>query len=217
MKVKICGLTDGATAAAAAESGADFLGLVFAPSRRRVSPEKAGEIVDMARQSGRSPEIVGVFVNRTADEVNRIAGLCRLDRVQLSGSESWDYCREIEKPVIKVLHIGPETLSGDILEIVETGYRQFPQEKLLILLDTLAGGAYGGTGQTFDHRVAREVCARFPVIIAGGLAPENVGRLAGEIGPWGVDVSSGVETEGRKDILKIQKFIRAARDDMERI
>jgi phosphoribosylanthranilate isomerase len=206
-RVKICGLAEIGHALAAAEAGADFIGLVFAPSRRQVSMEKAAGISEAIHKLRIHPMIVGVFVNRPADKVNRIADLCNLDWVQLSGDESWDYCREIEKPVIKVIHIPPGKTNKDILTEIETVYRTLGSERLTCLLDTRVGEAYGGSGQTFDWQLAEEVSARFPVIIAGGLNKDNVGQLVERVKPWGVDVSTGVETDGVKDITKIKAFI----------
>lgn len=208
MKVKICGLTEVPAALATAEAGADFLGLVFASSRRRISPEKALEIVDAVRKTPFRPEIVGVFVNCPAGEVNRTIDFCRLDRVQLSGDETWEYCQAIEKPLIKAIRISSETRTENVLREIENGYRIFPGTQFIVLLDTLVQGAYGGTGQKSDQKLAGGVAARFPVIIAGGLTPDNVGQLAAGVKPWGVDVSSGVETEGKKDIRKIKDFIK---------
>jgi phosphoribosylanthranilate isomerase len=211
MKVKICGLTEGPAALAAAEAGADYLGLVFAPSRRQISPEKASEIAELVRRTQPLTGIIGVFVNLPVDEVNDIARLCCLDRVQLSGDETWDYCRSIEKPLIKAIHIAAETVAEDIMHKIEEGYRLLSGERPVFLLDTQVNGAYGGTGQAFNHKLAQDICARFPVIVAGGLTPENAGQLARQIKPWGVDVSSGVETEGKKDIQKIEEFIQKAK------
>ncbi|MFH1662696.1 MAG: phosphoribosylanthranilate isomerase [Chloroflexota bacterium] len=210
-KIKICGLTNEADAIATAKAGADFLGLVFAQSKRQVSPDRALQIVKAVHKLKQRPLIVGVFVNMPAGEVNSTAQYCRLDLVQLSGDESWRYCREIERPLIKVIHMEAARTASQVLSEIEEGYRSGLKQKPVCLLDTKTEDAYGGTGKVFDWRLIEEVSGRYPVIIAGGLSPQNVGSLIMQVNPWGVDISSGVESGEEKDIQKINAFIEAVR------
>jgi phosphoribosylanthranilate isomerase len=210
-KIKICGLSEIQHALAAAEAGADFLGLVFALSRRQVSIEKALPIAKEIHAMSPQPIVVGVFVNSTAEEVNRTADCCNLDWVQLSGDETWDYCQQIERPIIKTIHASSTKTVEEIISEIAMGYRLLTRQDFVCLIDSKVGEAYGGTGQVFDWNLAKEISARFSVIIAGGLTPTNVSRLVEEVQPWGVDVSSGVETNGQKDIAKIRTFVQVAR------
>ena len=210
-RVKICGITRAAQAVAAAGAGADFIGLVFAPSRRQVDEERARGIAAAVREHiERRPLLVGVFVNAPAAEVNRIAESCGLDRVQLSGDESWGYAEDIDRPVIKAVRVSSGQSGQDVLAELAPGQSML-QRDALCLLDCHVPGSYGGSGQSFDWKVARQVCQRLPVILAGGLTPQNVERAIGLARPWAVDVSSGVESEGVKDMSKIQGFIEAVR------
>jgi len=210
-RIKICGLSEIQHALAAAEGGADFLGLVFAPSQRQVSVEKALQVVEAIRAVKSRQVVVGVFVNAAADEVNRIADHCHLDRVQLSGDETWHYCKQIERPIIKTVHVLNTRTVEEVISEIDEGFQLLPKHDFTCLLDSKVGEAYGGTGRTFDWQLAKKVSASFPVLVAGGLTPDNVGQLVKEIQPWGVDVSSGVETNGQKDITKIKAFVQAVR------
>ena len=192
----------------AGKAGADFIGKVFAESKRKVTVEQAVRLVKSVQDINPCPEAVGVFRNASAEEVNRIARECRLDRVQLSGQESIEYCRDITFPIIKVVHVSDDARADIILAQVQKWYEVMKRQKFLCLLDTVVNGQYGGTGVTFDWRIAKAVAARFPVMVAGGLTPENVAEMVREVKPWGVDVASGVETNGRKDPVKIDTFIR---------
>jgi phosphoribosylanthranilate isomerase len=208
-RIKICGMTEVSHARAAVEAGADLIGVVLARSPRQVTRERAKEIATAVKKY-RVP-VVGVFVNMPVATVNRVAVSCGLDWVQLSGDESWEYCQQIEKPLIKTIHISPSLSEGELLAQMEDGERQLDFRPPVYLLDTLVQGKYGGTGQAFAWQIARRAAAKFPVIIAGGLKPENVGRVVARLRPWGVDVSSGVESKGAKDIDKIKAFIQAVR------
>ena len=209
-KVKICGIRDKAQAIAAIEAGADFIGLVFAQSKRQITPSQAKEIVDAAKQANDTIQTVGVFVNAPANEVNRIADDCDLDMVQLSGDESWQYARQIQRPVIKAIRVQKQS-ENDIIKTIVSGADTFLDNAHIALLDTHIESQYGGTGKTFDWGLAQTISAKYPIIVAGGLTPENVRQAIEKMNPWGVDVSSGVETDGVKDVAKIKKFIDEAK------
>ena len=139
-------------------------------------------------------------------EVNRIAEYCHLDRVQLSGDEDEDYCRRIELPLIRATRIGPDSIFEEIESRIAAA-----KPSTIHLLDCHTEGLFGGSGEKFDWTILGALNPALPVMVAGGLTPENVEELILRFHPWGVDVSSGVETHGRKDPAKIMAFVRAVR------
>jgi len=216
-RIKICGFTSIPPALTAASAGAEFIGLVFAPSRRQIGKEEALQIAEAVHGSGSNTEVVGVFVNEELEVVNQLVEYCRLDRVQLSGDESWEYCGQVARPVIKAIHIPVAeaariALTEGILNKIDQGHKLMQTKQVLFLLDSKVRNLYGGTGETFNWQLAKEVTARFPVLIAGGLTPENAGDVIRETHPWGVDVSTGVETGNEKDEARIISFIRTVRE-----
>jgi phosphoribosylanthranilate isomerase len=130
--------------------------------------------------------------------------------VQLSGDESWEDCGKIANPIIKAIRVGRQSVE-DICAELSTASRLLARRRFITLLDSEVGGKYGGTGETFNWDLAREVARKFQVIIAGGLDAQNVAMLIKRVSPWGVDVSSGVESNGVKDASKIRAFIEAVR------
>jgi phosphoribosylanthranilate isomerase len=184
----------------AAELGADLLGFVFADSPRKISPEQARRIIaELPSSVGK----VGVFVNSDLGIINDIISYCGLDFAQLHGEETPEYCSAVQAPVIKAWRIKDEHSLTEL-----EPYRECAE---MFLLDTYVKGAAGGTGQTFDWSMARQAAGIGKVILAGGLTPENVALAIETAGPYGVDVSSGVETNGCKDAVKIEAFIKQAR------
>jgi phosphoribosylanthranilate isomerase len=209
--IKVCGLASVDDALSVAGLGADIIGLVFAQSPRRISTQLASQIVNNLHGLPTRPAVAGVFVNGTADQVNRTALACGLDMVQLSGDESWDYCRGLEFPFIKVIHVSPASTPARVIKDLENGYNSAQRQPFICMLDCKTAGSYGGSGQSFDWSIAAEASLHFPVIIAGGLSSLNVRRLIRLAAPAGVDVSSGVENSGIKDMNKVHEFVRSVR------
>ena len=207
-RIKICGIKEPSQAAAAAGAGADYIGIVMAPSKRQVDIEQAKAIV--AAVKGSRTLSVGVFVNMPSAEINRIAKYCNFDRIQLSGDESWEYVRELHRPAIKAVKVSKEHTGDRLLNELSGGYKK-ADYYFLPLLDCAVNGSYGGSGKAFDWSIAKVAAGKYRFVLAGGLTPENVGEAIASARPWGVDVSSGVETNGSKDIEKIKRFISTVR------
>lgn len=199
VRVKICGTTSLKDALLCAEAGADALGFVFCPqSKRYVTPEVVRPIV---RQLPPFIVKVGVFVNESPEHVNAVADFCGLDCVQLHGDETPRECEQVRRPVIKAFRIP----SGEAPPFSAYAVSAF-------LLDAYVPGVVGGTGQSFDWRLAVEVSRGRRVILAGGLTPENVGAAIRQVQPYAVDVVTGVEAQpGKKDPEKVRRFLRNVR------
>ena len=209
VQVKICGLRTQEHLNAAIDAGADMLGFVFyEPSHRYLEPQGVQALWaspinrEPAEQS--LPDSVGVFVNKDAGFINDVAEQVGLHFVQLHGHESPEFCQQIKRPVLKALHLHTHADKGMIKAYQETTWR--------ILLDTPTS-AWGGTGVTHDWSLAHSVATEIPIMLAGGLTPENVAEAISQVHPWGIDVSSGVETNKHKDVTKIRTFIENVRKE----
>jgi len=209
--IKICGITSEKVALETAAAGADFIGIVFAESPREIAPEVAQKITSALKANITNAKSVGVFVNMSSQVLNQIAAQYGLDFVQLSGDENLEYCKSLTCPFIKAFHLSDVASVETAMIKIQEIQRTLLDKNVLFLLDTAAPDKYGGTGSTFNWELALPITRQHPVIIAGGLNPENVGEAIKTLQPWGVDVSSGVETNGVKDMKKIVKLIEAVR------
>ena len=213
--VKICGFQTAGPALAAAEAGADAIGLVFVPSARRcLSLDEAARLLSELRASlpgTGGPEIVGLFGDQPVEEVREHVRQLRLDAVQLCGSEDVAYARQLGVPVYKVVGVDPEKPISAQMPRIMVLQQRHSMAGHRIVIDTKVAGAYGGTGQTFDWEFAVDLAAGLDLCLAGGLTPENVGEAVARVKPWGVDASSGVETDGVKDPEKVRAFVAAVK------
>lgn len=207
VQVKICGLRTDDQLRTARDTGVDFIGLMFyIQSSRYIQPHAAKELLKIYEDGQLSPDRVGIFVNEEADYINDVAEHIGLHFVQLHGDESPEFCTRMHRPVIKALRLNEKSDA----HLTET----YSQTTWRILLDTPTV-KWGGTGETHDWVLARSIAQQTPIFLAGGLTPENVGEAIQQVHPWGVDVSSGVETNGKKDIKKIRSFVENARISRE--
>jgi phosphoribosylanthranilate isomerase len=200
--IKICGITRVEDALVAARCGAHAIGLVFyRPSPRYVTPERAAEIV-RALPPFVTP--VGLFVDASEEEVLEIASGARVQMIQFHGSETPEFCARFELPYLKAVRVRPEV---DLLQYA----RDFEGAKAL-LLDAYQEGLHGGTGAVFDWDLIPPALP-LPVVLSGGLHPENVAEAVRRVRPCAVDVSSGVEaSKGIKDAARIEAFVNGVRD-----
>ncbi len=198
-RVKICGITRIEDALTAAQAGADAIGFVFDPkSPRHVHPDQALKIT---RALPPFVTVVGLFVNAAPDTIEGVLTHVPLDLIQFHGNEKPEQCRRYHRSYIKAIHMKPDV---DLREMA-----RLYGDATGLLLDTYVADAAGGSGQAFDwNRIPRDLGK--PVILAGGLTPENVAEAVRKVRPFAVDVSSGVEQgKGIKDAKKISDFIDA--------
>ena len=199
-RIKICGITHLTDALTAVEAGADALGFVFVPDTPRfVKPDQVAAII---AQLPPFITTVGIFVSKDSEKIRTIVERCRLDAIQLHADVTPEFCRNLDRRVIKAVRVKDES-SLSILSDYDVN---------AFLLDAYVKGKMGGTGHVFDWDLALQAKNYGRIIIAGGLNPDNAAQAVRHVMPYGVDVSSGVESQpGRKDPNKIRKFIDAVR------
>jgi phosphoribosylanthranilate isomerase len=200
-RVKICGISEFEHGAAALEYGADLLGFVFyRPSHRYVTPAAAAKLVGNLRAKYRSGwKAVGLFVDESVELVEAVCAEAALDLAQLAGNESLEYCRRIRVPFLKVIR----PVGAPAQAVEHSLHSHWGAER--VLLDASVAGRYGGTGQALDWAAIRPLAS--DCLLAGGLTPDNVGQAIRLASPWGVDVSSGVEVDRRKNVRLIERFL----------
>ncbi len=202
-RVKICGITRVEDARIAVELGADAIGLVFyAPSPRSVGLAQARAIIAAIPPF---VTVVGLFVDPAEDQVESVLGRCSLSLLQFHGNETPDFCGRFGLPYIKAARVRAD---ADLVQYLSSYHAAKAW-----LLDAYHEQLYGGTGAAFDWTLIPRDLAR-PVILSGGLTPDNVGAAVRQVRPWAVDVSSGVETaKGVKDAAKVAAFIAGVRNE----
>ena len=214
-QAKICGFTTVEPLLAAADAGADALALVFVPGlKRTLTPDQGQELVDALRTHAGSntPAVVGIFGDQPTEEVNTLSERLDLDWVQLTGGEGMAYCAQMTRPVYKAIGIDPDLPKSAVMVPAMVMAQRHTMAGHRIIIDARPKGAYGGTGQTYDWSIAADLSMAFDLSLAGGLTPDNVADAIAEVRPWGVDTSSGVETDGQKDLDKIRAFVQAVRE-----
>lgn len=219
--VKICSVRAVEHAVWARESGADVVGMIFADAPRRIEISAARQVrrelgprVELAeastdtfareRAAAGQPLLVGVFARQSVDEIDRVLDQVDLDIVQLSGGEHPALADRIRRAVVRAVHVSDGMDESAVLREIDRAPRA------VAMLDAKSRQG-GGTGQAVDWSVAASVAERRPIVLAGGLNPNNVADAIQQVRPWAVDVSSGVETDGVKDRAKIAAFVRAAK------
>lgn len=204
-KIKICGIRTVDDALAAMEAGADLIGFNFySKSPRYIDVGTCRNIMSVMRRHGRVA-CVGVFVNASVADVFATMDTCGLSLAQLHGDETVEMLNRLDGKAFKAFRGIPEDPNGFVREAAPA-----------FLLDASVKGVYGGSGVTTDWSGAAELAKKYPLLLAGGLTPENVAEAVKQVKPWGVDVASGVESEpGKKDAARMKAFVQAILDNRE--
>lgn len=231
-KIKICGIKTVTDALAAMDAGADLIGFNFYPkSPRFIERQACAEITSVLKREYPQVRLVGVFVNSSVEEVKDTLQICALDLAQLHGDETPEMLNRLNGKAFKAIRLSASesfetsvypflnsvaksvSVRESATESVEDIRCPFQQSALpALLVDASVKGVYGGSGVTADWNSAAELAKKYPLLLAGGLTPENVAEAIRRVKPWGVDVASGVEsTPGEKDAGKMKEFVNAVR------
>jgi phosphoribosylanthranilate isomerase len=203
-KIKICGIKNVTDALAAMDAGADLIGFNFYPkSPRYIDVGTCRDIMSVMRRYGHVT-YVGVFVNSSVEEVRATIETCGLSLAQLHGDETSVMLNTLDGKAFKAFRGVPPDVNGFARS-----------ESPALLIDAVVKGVYGGSGVTADWSAAAELAKKYPLLLAGGLTPENVSEAIRQVRPWGVDVASGVESApGEKDASKMNTFVRAVQSEI---
>lgn len=205
VKLKVCGITDLADARYLAGEGVDYLGFIqHEESPRYIAPERVAEMLEWIY----GPAPVGVFVNKPAEDVNETVEAVDFEVVQLHGTEPPELCAAVERSVIKAIRVRHDAASDQLRPLMEP----YAEVVDYFLLDTHHSSVWGGTGESFNWHLARELAREFPLFLAGGINADNVTRAVQTMRPYAVDLSSSLESApGRKSFEKIDAFLDAFR------
>jgi phosphoribosylanthranilate isomerase len=203
--IKICGIKTLKDALAAIEAGADYLGFNFYPkSVRFTEKETCAEITSVLKKKHPRTKLVGVFVNSPVDEVTNILETCHLDLAQLHGDETPEMLESFNGKAFKAIRLTSESAETSVYPFLKSALSP------ALLVDAAVKGVYGGSGVTADWSAAAKIAKQYPILLAGGLTPENVADAVRQVQPWGVDTASGVESApGEKDAGKMKAFVQA--------
>jgi phosphoribosylanthranilate isomerase len=214
--VKICGIKTLKDALAAIQAGADYLGFNFYPkSVRFIEKSACAEITSLLKREHPQIKLVGVFVNSPVDEIKDILQTCHLDLAQLHGDETPEMLSAFNGKAFKAIRLSStESAEASVYPFIQSVANiRYPLQQFALspamLIDAAVKGVYGGSGVTADWTAAAKLAKKYPLLLAGGLTPENVADAVRQVQPWGVDVASGVESApGEKDAGKMEKFVK---------